>query len=136
MNIDQVLNSFEHNENPSKEEVANAYYARDVSMNLSFKSQFDWAMKKLSYDPSTYESYKNGLFKSKADRLVKDFLNDPSNPPNVDLQQLYTDTLKEAEVTLSLRRVRWQHFTNFLNNNDHLGFYQAMDASELAYLGW
>ena len=136
MNIEQVLNSFEHNENPTREEVANAYYARDVSMHLSFQTQFEWAMKKLHYHPSTYESIKNSLFRKKTEAVVKDFLNDPANPPNASFQQLYTDAVNEAEVTVGLRRTKWQHFSNFLNNDDHIGFYLAMDSSELAYLGW
>ena len=136
MNHQQTLTNFENNNNPSQVEVANAYYARDQDMNLSFKDQFEWAMKKLNYNPSTYDNFRKNQFRRRVDKLVEDFLNDPTQNGTIQLVQIREQVTNDVESIINLRRQRWHHFKTIFENNNHLGFYQTMDTSELAYLGY
>ena len=136
MNHQQTLTNFENNNNPSQVEVANAYYARDQDMNLSFKDQFEWAMKKLNYNPSTYDNFRTIRFRRRVDELIQDFLNDPTQNDTINLIKIKEEVTNNIESTIKLRRQRLDHFKNIFEKDDHVGFYHAMDKSELEYLGY
>lgn len=139
MNYQAIVNEFSNCNNPTREQTANAYYARDRFMNISFERQFHDAMKKLGYDPSTYEP----LFKEKVKKIVDDIINNFMNDPNannaegdIDLNNILRNVQAEIHPLINMKRVRYNYFLQFLNNNDHRGFYQAMEMNELICLGW
>lgn len=136
MNFQQELDNFSNNLNPSKEDIANAYYARDLQMGLNFQNQFDWAMRKLGYHPSTYQNSVNRLFQQRLESETKDFLNDPSVENVVNFQQVYNQVKSEFQLSQNYRRSRWEHFSNLLDSNEHHQFYLTMESSELGYLGF
>ena len=136
MNHQQIQYNFENNENPSQKEMADAYYSRDVTMNLKFVDQFNSAMKKLNYHPSTYDNFIKFKFRKKMNKIIENFLNGSSQIDNISLVNIKNQIMIEVENTITLYSQRWNQLSIFLENNNHHGFYQAMDISELAFIGY
>ena len=124
-------------DNQSREEIADLYYNRDLNMNLSFANQFDWAMNKLGYHPKTYQSFVENKFKSHVKQLLSDFMeNENNSPSNLDLVQIRNHVENECQTFLEIKKQKYQLYSEFFNNNNHRGFYHAMEVSELCYLGY
>lgn len=135
INVKQILSDFSNNTNPSIEELALAYYARDLNMNLAFEDQFNWAMKKLMYHPSTFKSVLEGRINSRIKKLTQEYHNNNNNSI-IDIDKIKQDLTIEFENDKSKKIEKFNHFTNIFESQDHLGFYQSMDLSELEYLGF
>ena len=74
-------------------------------MGLSFQNQFDWAMRKLGYHPSTYQDSVNRLFRQRLESETKNFLNDPSVESVVNFQQVYNQVMKRISSFTKLSKV-------------------------------
>ena len=117
----------------------NAYYTRDISMNINNTKQITDCCKKLGYFCINEEDEEKAYIKSKIIEYVK--LN------------IYTDTIKAnlSDVVSGIREgVDYEKFKNWLseriqrsnelcvykNDTDTHNFYSSLTLEELIYLGY
>ena len=135
INIKQILSDFSNNTNPSCEDFALACYARDLDMNLTFEDQFNWAMKKLRYHPTTFQSTLEGRINSRIKELTQEYHNSGNNSI-INVEKIKKELTTQFEKDKRKKVEKFNHFTNIFQSNDHLRFYQSMNLSELEYLGF
>lgn len=136
-NINNILNNFANAENPPQELTAQAYYARDIEMNLDFHQQFEHSMRKLGYHPNTYQTYRVAMFKKRIEEITNNFIENPVNNMELNLGEIYNNVMNEITNIINLRQERWNFFQQFVNMDDgHRLFYAAMNEAELSYLGF
>tara|TARA_B110000908_G_C10262839_1_gene460661 strand:+ start:2998 stop:3432 length:435 start_codon:yes stop_codon:yes gene_type:complete len=131
LNVQDLLN----NSNPTKEEIADAYYARDIQMKLEFTDQFQWAMNKLSYDPNTYNQTKDTMVRKKINKTIDDYKKN-KNSSNINMQEIEDSVKMETTQLFEQRKQKYNSFLYYLNNKKHREFYNSMDINELSYLGY
>ena len=131
-----ILKNFSNNDNDITAEVlADVYYARDLDMNLNFHNQFDMAMKKLRYHPSTFEDTIVGRINSRVKDITSQYLKD-KNSTNINLQEIENSIRNDFINEKTLKLNKFNSFNSFLETDDHRGFYHAMTLEELDYLGF
>tara|TARA_B110000902_G_C14260499_1_gene569609 strand:- start:1542 stop:1958 length:417 start_codon:yes stop_codon:yes gene_type:complete len=131
----QILKDFSLNNNPTKDDIAKAYYARDIDMNLTFEKQFQNAMNKLRYNPNTYQETISGKIRNKVVSITQEYLKN-KEPIILNFQELENNIKNSFLETKIEKENKYTMFLQFLDNKNHLGFYQAMDKKELGYLGF
>ena len=136
-NVKEILDNFSNNNitNITAEGLADVYYARDLNMNLNFDNQFDWAMKKLRYHPSTFEDTIVGRINSRIKDITGQYLEN-KNSVNINLQELESSIRNNFINEKTSKLNKFNRFNSFLDTNDHRGFYNAMTREELDYLGF
>jgi len=136
-NVKEILDNFSNNNitNITTEGLADVYYARDLNMNLNFDNQFDWAMKKLCYHPSTFEDTIVGKINHRIKDITGQYLEN-KNSVNINLQELESSIRNNFINEKTSKLNKFNRFNSFLDTNDHRGFYNAMTREELDYLGF
>ena len=136
-NVKEILDNFSNNNitNITAEGLADVYYARDLNMNLNFDNQFDWAMKKLCYHPSTFEDTIVGKINHRIKDITGQYLEN-KNSVNINLQELESSIRNNFINEKTSKLNKFNRFNSFLDTNDHRGFYNAMTREELDYLGF
>ena len=131
----QILEEFSQITEPTKDDLAKAYFARDIEMKLNFHNQFDHAMDKLGYHPRTYQKQMDSYVRMLVFEEVEECLKN-NNYKTINLAEL-TNSIKNAfNSKLKVKEEKYNMFQQFFNTEDHLGFYSAMEMSELGFLGF
>ncbi len=124
--------------NPTTNLMARAYYARDTGMELDFNNIVTKTFNKLGYTPEGINRFIKNGFSSYINNLTRQFLENP-NYNLLDertISQLYEVYIESNRPEMEYRTQRYNFLSNFVNNNDHLGFYSNMTENELVYIGW
>ena len=137
MNQHDVISFLQMN-NPGVNQTARAFYLRDVGMGLDFNELTNKALTKLGYTQNAIEQSVRHKFRKYLNVLVNDFLNNPESDPfeNNTVPQLYHNFVTSQQNNIDYRVARYNLLSNYLNNNQHQEFYQAMTLPELECLGW
>ena len=116
-----VLKYLNNDEN-TVEDIANAYYIRDKEgFNLNFGEVFLKAINKLNVntDKLILNKFIAGITNENKDITYTDF---------------YNNEINSLEIKEKLERL--ENLKKYLDENDHLGFYQNLTKNELEFLGW
>ena len=135
----EVIVEFNNTENPNKELVVEAYFLRDLGLNLKFKDVFFNSINKLDLNPENFETNIQNEFKFMAMSKLRKFFENPDNNPfyeNLDNEyhNYVQNKLNSQEYTE--KRDRYNILLNFYNNEHRRGFYNALTLDELISLGW
>ena len=118
---EDVLRYLNNNEN-TIDDIAKAYYVRDVNgFDLNFKDVFNNAINKLNFntDKLILNKYIAGL---------------PNINKDITYTEFYNNQINSSEIKEKVERL--ENLKEYLDNNNHLGFYQNLTKYELEYLGW
>ena len=116
----------------TQEEMALAYYKRDVEMNLDFNKTFEHSMNKLGYSPESIE--KNTINEYKYYRLNLIDIEKDNLFDKIILAKNFEE-FKESIINKTnnnnRRYIELSHFST-----DNKRFYENLTIEELAYLGY
>ena len=118
---EDVLRYLNNNEN-TIDDIAKAYYVRDVNgFDLNFRDVFNNAINKLNFntDKLILNKYIAGL---------------PNINKDITYTEFYNNQINSSEIKEKVERL--ENLKEYLDNNNHLGFYQNLTKYELEYLGW
>lgn len=118
---EDVLRYLNNNEN-TIDDIAKAYYVRDVDgFDLNFRDVFNNAINKLNFntDKLILNKYIAGL---------------PNINKDITYTEFYNNQINSSEIKEKIERLG--NLKEYLDNNNHLGFYQNLTKYELEYLGW
>ena len=122
-----------------KTNTVNAYYQRDVNMNMNNNNNIINNLKKLGYYLININLEEEKYFKSKLISKIK------NNPLDVFFQENIHNFISELKNTndyisfiqrVNHRLERASELYNNCNNNDIYNFYSALTLDELNYLGY
>ena len=126
------IKEFMESNNPTHSQIVEAYYNRDIIMNLDMNEVFNHATKKLGLNPDGYDSLIDNRFKSEMNKCTQKFLEDKSVPMEQINYEEFRNNLMDNDFKNRLER-----YNTLLNyKNDRKGFYSSLDKEELNYLGW
>ena len=157
--IVNYLNNLNNQNSPSVEIIANAYYARDQHMNLSYDHIKEFSLRKLGYTSSSIQRIIENRFTRYMQDIVLEFNNNHYinnnnvnnnnvnnnnvnnennaniNQFNMSISELFNRFRNRNEI-INLINERQNRSNNLSNINTHLEFYRSMTCEELNYLGW
>lgn len=150
-NHPDIVNYLNNQNSPSVEIIANAYYARDQHMNLSYDHIKDFSLRKLGYTSSSIQRIIENRFTRYMQDIVLEFNNNHYvNNNNVNNDNVDNENMNQFNMSISelfnrfrnrneinnLINERQQRSNDLSNINTHLEFYRSMTCEELNYLGW
>jgi len=136
--------------NGSVQDIANAYYQRDVQLNLDFQQVKNHALRKLGYTQDSIQRIVLNRFSRHINDIVGQYnqnimfndnqfnVADANNLPNmfnVSIHQMFED-FRNSELINNLVNKLLDRGNVLTNINNHLEFYNNMTREELGYLGW
>jgi len=136
--------------NGSVQDIANAYYQRDVQLNLDFQQVKNHALRKLGYTQDSIQRIVLNRFSRHINDIVGQYnqnimfndnqfnVADANNLPNmfnVSIHQMFED-FRNTELINNLVNKLLDRGNVLTNINNHLEFYNNMTREELGYLGW
>ena len=153
-NHPDIVNYLNNQNSPSVEIIANAYYARDQHMNLSYDHIKEFSFRKLGYTSSSIQRIIENRFTRYMQDIVLEFNNnyyvnnnnvnnnnvdnennDNMNQFNMSISELFNRFRNRNEI-INLINERQNRSNDLSNINTHLEFYRSMTCEELNYLGW
>ena len=153
-NHPDIVNYLNNQNSPSVEIIANAYYARDQHMNLSYDHIKEFSLRKLGYTSSSIQRIIENRFTRYMQDIVLEFNNnyyvnnnnvnnnnvdnennDNMNQFNMSISELFNRFRNRNEI-INLINERQNRSNDLSNINTHLEFYRSMTCEELNYLGW
>ena len=150
-NHPDIVNYLNNQNSPSVEIIANAYYARDQHMNLSYDHIKEFSLRKLGYTSSSIQRIIENRFTRYMQDIVLEFNNnyyvnnnnvnnnnvdnENMNQFNMSISELFNRFRNRNEIN-NLINERQQRSNDLSNINTHLEFYRSMTCEELNYLGW
>lgn len=150
-NHPDIVNYLNNQNSPSVEIIANAYYARDQHMNLSYDHIKEFSLRKLGYTSSSIQRIIENRFTRYMQDIVLEFNNNYYvNNNNVNNNNVDNENMNQFNMSISelfnrfrnrnennnLINERQQRSNDLSNINTHLEFYRSMTCEELNYLGW
>ena len=122
-----------------KANTINAYYQRDLNLNLNNANTIAQCLTKLGYHQLNVNITEEVFIKSKIISWIKN--NPYSNFPNVMLVDIINDIRNSTEYLqfadrLNHRIARYNELGNFTNSSDIYAFYSALTLDELNHLGY
>lgn len=122
-----------------KTNTVNAYYARDLSMNLNNSNIIITHLKKLGYYNINFNVEEETYIKAKIIRWIK--TSSYSDLLNTNLNNLISEIRASAEFAqftnrFNLRLERSNELSHYINNNDTYDFYSKLTLEELNSLGY
>lgn len=136
--------------NGNIQDIANAYYQRDVQMNLSFDQIKAHSLRKLGYTQETIQRIVLNRFTRHISDMVGDFnqnvqfnnnqfdINNVNNLPdvfNIGIHQMF-ENFRNSTMIQNLINERMDRMNVLGNVSNHEEFYSQMTREELAYLGY
>ena len=136
--------------NGTNEEIAEAYYQRDLQMNLNFDNIKSKALQKLGYNNNSIQRAIEYRFMRHINDIIMQFNNNivfdqngldllnVNNLPNMFQMNMVEqfDEFRNSQVINSLINERQNRMNVLSNIDNHLAFYSAMTRAELDILGW
>ena len=136
----EYVQAFLQNENPIKEEIINAYYIRDLNMDINIESVFNICNKGMN--PAEFENQIQHKFKRENEKKLKDTLNRTIENPTETIVFNYSCKFNEYLVKqleseeYSVRLHVFHQMEEMKNQNNHKGIYSLMEIEDLLALGW
>ena len=136
------IKEFMESNNPTHSQIVEAYYNRDIIMNLDMNEVFNHATKKLGLNPDEYDSMIDNRFKSEMNKCTQKFLEDKSVPmEKINYEEfhnnLWENDFKNRVEIYNDFQSRLERYNTLLNyKNDRKGFYSSLSKEELNYIGW
>ena len=131
--------------NATNQEIAQAYYNRDIELNLGFNEQREWALKKLGYTNEKIISY----IKYKFERHIQEISNNFSSNIEINIEngpsisdvlnnniELSDEMITVINNNLNNINEKKNRMNLLANVDNHLEFYRTMTREELDYLGF
>jgi hypothetical protein len=126
------IKEFMESNNPTHSQIVEAYYNRDIIMNLDMNEVFNQATKKLGLNPDEYDSLIDNRFKSEMNECIQKFLEDKSVP----MEQINYEEFRNNLMDNDFRHRLEIYNTLLKYKNDRKGFYSSLSKEQLNYLGW
>jgi len=133
--------------NGNVQDIANAYYQRDVQMNLDFQQVKNHALRKLGYTQDSIQRIVLNRFVRHINDIVGQYnqnvmfnnnqfiVNNLPNMYNISIHQMFED-FRNTELINNLVNRHLDRGNVLSNINNHSVFYNHMTREELGYLGW
>jgi len=139
----QHVIDFRGSSNPTKNQIIEAYYIRDINMNLSIDDCFESCTRGMSCNPDTFKNQIVCEFKRINEMKFKQFLhssieldNEHDNEFNitVNISQYISTNLQSNKFKDKLKM--YNEMKIMKDNNNHKGIYSLIDVNNLLALGW
>jgi len=138
----EYVQSYISNENPTKEQIINAYYIRDINMNIDIESVFNSCVRYLGINPEEFEKQIQEQFKRENERNLKDLLKRTIENPTEKIKFNYSfkfneyliDQLESEEYSEKINKYNKMEYMKHEKN--HVGLYSLIDYVDLQGLGW
>jgi hypothetical protein len=136
--------------NGNVQDIANAYYQRDVQMNLDFQQVKNHALRKLGYTQDSIQRIVLNRFARHINDIVGQYnqnvmfndnqfsvanVNNLPNMYNISIHQMFED-FRNTELINNLVNRHLDRGNVLTNIDNHSEFYNHMTREELGYLGW
>jgi len=133
---------FLNSANPTKDQIVNAYYIRDINMNIGIQECFENCVKYLGIDPDSFESQIKQSFVM--DRMslyniyIRNCLDNPHEIKTFSISIRYNEYLIEKlDSEIYKEKIHMYNILEKLRNeNNHKGLYECLDIDNLHELGW
>ena len=133
---------YRSNENPTKEQIINAYYIRDINMNVDIESAFNSCVRGLGINPEDYEKQIQRKFFVENDKKLKEMIKrtieNPAETIEFNYSFKFSEYLKnniESEKYCK-KLIYFLNMEEMKNENNHKGMYSLIGISDLHALGW
>ena len=137
MENNQYIQEYLNNDNPTVQQTANAYYQRDLIMNISFEDAFKGSVNKLCISPEGIIKTIDYLFKLHINNYINNYLqnkNDINHEMYFNYNDFYNEHINTQRYINSVNK--YNNLGHYYQNNDHLGFYLALNLVDLSVLGF
>jgi hypothetical protein len=149
--IDIISDSWELNEHvqaylqssePTKEQIIEAYYIRDINMDISIECVFEKCISMLSIDPSKFEKEIERNYKIEYENKIKECLKESIlNPTNEVKMHVCMNFNKYLLHHLESERFKAKMEKYYMMEkmkieNNHKGIYQLLNYEDLYSMGW
>ena len=145
-----------HNENNvdfvngNVQDIATAYYNRDVQMNIDFNSAKDFSLAKLGYTQEMIQKSIQIRFSRHVNDIVVQYhqnvqfnngqielanINNMPNMFNISIHQMF-ENFRNSDMIRNLVNQRMNRMNVLYNINNHQEFYNQMTLAELGYIGF
>jgi hypothetical protein len=129
-------------ESVTKEQIIEAYYIRDINMDISINTLFENLTRMFSVDPGDYEKQIKCSYKKKYEAILKHALdNSISNQSrtydinaSLNFNEYVITELESDKYKTKLKM--YQEMEQFKENNDYKGLYNMFSIDDLMSLGW
>lgn len=139
---DPAVQAYLSANSPTKEEIVEAYYKRDLNMNVTTEDCFHSCVSGLRLDPGCYEEMIKDSFIKTHRRICNEHIMRSVEmsgeimefKSTIHFDKHLLDTLKSEEYQLKLKL--YKMLAHRWHQNDHKGIYNALTVEELEWLGW
>ena len=128
----QCVLNFLNSDNPSKQDIIDAYYIRDCGLNINIQECFNYIVDKLKLIPNRFESYIQEEYNNFIEYNNIFGYNHEYN--NEEYQQYLEDRI-QSNFYHSKRELYNELFNQYQEQN-HIGLYNNLTEEQLNYLGW
>ena len=140
--LHEYVQSYIGNENPTKDQIINAYYIRDINMNIDIESVFNSCVRYLRINPEDFEKQIQEQFKRENTKKINDMLKRTIENPTDKIEFNYSlkfneyllDKLESEEYSEKLKN--YHKMEDMRNENNHVGIYRLLNCVDLQGLGW
>lgn len=133
---------FLNNENPTHNQIIEAYYIRDINMNVNIEDVFETCVRGMGINPSDYEKQIQYKFRRENEDKLKEILKHTIEYPaheetytiSLNFNNYLMNELGSEEYKKKLYDYRQMEILK--NENNHKGIYRLIDSINLHGLGW
>ena len=138
----EAVQEYHSSSNPTKEQIIEAYYIRDINMGLDIDYCFNSCVRGMGVDPDKFEENIKFEFIRENERKFKEFMNNLIS--NSDYNSTFETTLnfnKYMLEKLDSEKYKdclkmYHEMEDAKNNNDHKGIYNLISVNNLRAMGW
>ncbi len=138
----EEVQAYLENDNPTKNQIINAYYIRDMNMNIDIESVFNSCVRCLRINPSDFEKQIQQKFKQeneiKFKEITKRTIENPTEKIELNYSCKFSEYLKNnIESQHYLAKLNAYHtMEEMKNDNNHKGIYSLIEITDLHSMGW
>lgn len=137
-----IVQEFLNSENPTKDQMVNAYYIRDINMNVSVQECFESCVRGLGVNPENYKSQIKHWFVRHQEGLYKTYIQNCLDNPDerkfyfmsINFNEYLEEQLDSEQFKEKLKI--YQNLEKHMMNNNHKGLYNCISREDLLGLGW